>query len=126
AMITATSHYDFHETLQRLLDALEHHQLTVFAQIDHAGAARAADLVLADEQVVVFGSPKAGTVLMQTDPRVGIDLPLKILVWQGGDGVLVGYNDPLELADHYDISEHRSTLEAMSQLLAQLAEQTTT
>ena len=125
-MIVSSSRNDFHETLNRLLEALAGRGLTVFAQIDHAGAARDADLVLADEQVVIFGSPKAGTPLMQTDPRVGIELPLKMLVWLGADGTLVGYNDPVELAERYDLAEHRPTLQAMSQLLAALAEEATT
>ncbi len=76
---------------------------------------------LAAEQVVVFGNPKAGTPLMQADARIGIEFPLKMLIWEDGEGALLGYNEPLELAPQYDVAEHRATLEAMSKLLSALA-----
>jgi uncharacterized protein (DUF302 family) len=72
------------------------------------------------EEVVVFGSPAAGTPLMQSDPRVGIELPLRILMWQEGEGVALGYNDPRELAARYDLSEHGTTLGAMANLLGEV------
>jgi uncharacterized protein (DUF302 family) len=123
-VIVTASRFDYDETVRRLFDALQRHQLTVFAQIDHAGAARRVGLELADEQVVVFGNPKAGTGLMRSDPLVGVELPLRILVWDGGEGIRVGYNDPLELAERYEVGEQRPTLEAMSALLAELVQQT--
>ncbi len=93
----------------------------VFAQIDHAAAAQGVDMDLAAEVVVVFGNPRAGTLLMQEDPRVGIELPLRMLIWDRGDAVIVGYNDPRELARSYAVSRLAATLEAMSSLLADLA-----
>ncbi len=124
-VIVAASRADYEETVRRLLDALAQHELTVFAQIDHAAAARRVGLDLADEQVVVFGNPKAGTGLMQSDPTVGLELPLRILVWDGGEGIEVGYDDPLGLADRYAVGDQRSALEAMSTLLTELVQETT-
>src|SRR3954470_13092082 len=92
------------ETVERLIDAIESRGLTVFARIDHAAGARDAGLELADEQVVLFGNPRAGTPLMQGDPRIGIELPLRMLVWAGADGVLLGYRDPRDLDGAYDIA----------------------
>ncbi len=109
------------ETLDRLLAAIAGRGLTVFAQIDHAAAAREVDLELADEAVVVFGNPRAGTPLMQEDPRVGIELPLRVLIWDRGDAVVVGYNDPRELARSYDVSRRATTLDAMASLLGEIA-----
>jgi uncharacterized protein (DUF302 family) len=60
--------------------------------------ARAEGLELPDEEVIVFGNPRAGTLLMQADPRIGIELPLRILVWAGAQGVELGYDDPRDLA----------------------------
>jgi uncharacterized protein (DUF302 family) len=98
--------------------------MTVFAQIDHAGAAREAGLELADEQVVLFGNPRAGTPLMQSDPRIGVELPLRILIWADASGVLLGYPDPRELAGTYDIAaEHEPILEQMATLLGELADE---
>ena len=109
------------ETLDRLVDAIASRGLMVFAQIDHAAAAHGVDMDLAAEVVVVFGNPRAGTPLMQEDPRVGIELPLRMLIWDGGDAVIVGYNDPRELARSYTVSRLAATLEAISSLLADLA-----
>jgi uncharacterized protein (DUF302 family) len=98
--------------------------VTVLARIDHAAGARAAGLELADEEVVLFGNPRAGTPLMQSDPRVGVELPLRILVWAGAAGVLLGFRDPRELAATYDLtSEHEAILEGMTALLGELVDQ---
>jgi uncharacterized protein (DUF302 family) len=58
---------------------------------------------------------------MQSDPRIGIELPLRVLIWEDGVGVVLGYNDPLELAARYEVEPHHATLETMSALLAALA-----
>jgi uncharacterized protein (DUF302 family) len=57
---------------------------------------------------------------MQRDPRVGYELPLRILLWQAGDCALVGYRDPKEPADQYELSQERSLLDRMAALLAEL------
>jgi uncharacterized protein (DUF302 family) len=114
----------YRETVARVIDAIERRGLTLFARIDHAAAAREAGLELADEQVVLFGNPRAGTPLMESDPRIGIELPLRILVWADADGVLLGYRDPRELAGPYDIAaEHQAILEQMATLLGELADE---
>ena len=76
---------------------------------------------LADEVVVVFGNPRAGTPLMQQDPRIGIELPLRVLVWDDSGTAMVGYNDPRDLSRSYDVSQPATTLDAMSSLLADIA-----
>jgi uncharacterized protein (DUF302 family) len=124
-MVVTPSANDYVETMRLLAGAVERRGLTVFAAIDHAAGAREAGLELADEAVVVFGSPRSGTPLMQTDPRVGIELPLRLLVWREKDTVLVGYRDPRELTETYEIASHQSTLEQMAALLAALASEAT-
>ena len=89
-MLTIVSPFGHSETLTRLLDAIARRGLSVFAQIDHAAAAREVGMDLSDEVVVVFGNPRAGTPLMQTDPRIGIELPLRMLVWDQGGQPVVG------------------------------------
>jgi uncharacterized protein (DUF302 family) len=120
-VIVKRSAWGYRETVGRLSEAIERRGLRVFAQIDHAAAARESGLNLADEEVVVFGNPRAGTPLMQSDPRIGIELPLRILVWADAEGVLLGYRDPRELAAGYDVAQHESTLEQMATLLAELS-----
>lgn len=113
------------ETLTRLLAGIERRQLTVFGQIDHAAGAREAGLALEDEVVVLFGSPKAGTPLMQADRQVGIELPLRILVWSEGGQALVGHHDPRELAAGYEVGSLAPTLDAMASLLGELTAEAT-
>jgi uncharacterized protein (DUF302 family) len=105
------------ETVHALLDGIERRGLTVFARIDHAAGAREVGMELADEQVVIFGSPRAGTSLMQSDPRIGIELPLRILVWRQGADVLLGFRDPRELGGDFEVGGQQAVLEQMATLL---------
>jgi uncharacterized protein (DUF302 family) len=125
-VVITRSAYGYRETVERVVDAIERRGLTLFARVDHAAAAREAGLELADEQVVLFGNPRAGTPLMRSDPRIGIELPLRILIWADANGVQLGYRDPLELGDPYDIAaEQQPILGQMAMLLGQLADETT-
>lgn len=120
-MIINASGSGYADTVRFLVNAIEDRGLEIFARIDHAAGARGVGLELADEQVIVFGSPRSGTPLMQSDPRVGIELPLRMLVWRQGEDVFVGYHDPRELSREYAISLHHSVLEQMATLLAELS-----
>ncbi len=120
-MIVKRSDSGYRETVGRLSEAIGRRGLTVFGRIDHAAAAREVGLELADEEVVVFGSPRAGTPLMQSDPRIGVELPLRMVVWADAEGVLLGYRDPRELAAGYDVAQQQATLEQMAALLAELS-----
>lgn len=120
-MIITTSRSSYEDTLRFLINAIEDRGLAVFARIDHAAGARSVELELADEEVIVFGSPRSGTPLMQSDPRVGIELPLRMLVWRQGEDVLLGYRDPRELTREYDLATHGALLEQMATLLAELS-----
>ena len=76
-LITLTSRHGPKDTMDRLVAALEGRGMSVFARIDHAAAAHAAGLELRPTEVLVFGNPRAGTLLMQAAQTIGIDLPLK-------------------------------------------------
>ena len=60
---------------------------------------------------------------MQDDRRIGIELPLRILLWRDGEDVLLGYNDPRELAHTYQVTGHQATLEQMASLLEALTDE---
>jgi uncharacterized protein (DUF302 family) len=120
-MIIKRSTSGYAETVSALLSAIEQRGLTVFARIDHAAGAREVGMELADEEVVLFGSPRGGTPLMQSDRRVGIELPLRMLVWREGEDVLLAYRDPRELSAGYDLDGLRDALEQMAGLLEALA-----
>ncbi len=70
------------ETMDRLEAEIRAQRMTVFARIDHAGAAAVVGLKLAPTELIIFGNARAGTPLMQSVQTVGIDLPLKVLVWE--------------------------------------------
>lgn len=86
ALNEQTSPHTFTETLSRLEKAADARGLKLFARLDHAAAAKEAGLSLRPTTVLVLGNPKGGTGLMQAQPTLAIDLPLKVLVWQGDDG----------------------------------------
>ena len=78
--------------------------MTVFAHIDHAAGATTVGLPLRPTELLVFGNAKAGTLLMQSIQTVGIDLPLKALVWQDASGTAwLSYNDPAFLARRHGV-----------------------
>jgi uncharacterized protein (DUF302 family) len=112
---------DVPTAVARIEKTLDRLGVAVFAKIDHAAGARAAGLELADEVVLVFGDPAVGTALMQADPRVGIDLPLRMLVWAEDGRTRVGYRDPPRLAVDPASAELAAVLGKMNGLLERLA-----
>jgi uncharacterized protein (DUF302 family) len=122
-MRTVVSSFGHGETLARLLEAVAGRGLKLFGQFDHAEAAREVGMELAPEVVVVFGNPRAGTPLMQEDARIGIELPLRVLIWDVAGETTVGYKDPRELAGSYDVTARAATLDATASLLDELANQ---
>ena len=93
------------DTVSRLKGVLESKGVKLFAVIDHRGEAEAVGLELRDTKVVIFGSPLAGTPVMQAAPLVALDLPLKVLVWADGDQTKLSYTGPDELAARYGLSD---------------------
>jgi uncharacterized protein (DUF302 family) len=120
ALQTAPSPHDVRGTMDRAVAALERRGVHVFARVDHGGGARAAGLDLADEELLVFGDPRAGTPLMQSDATVGYELPLRLLVWDADGTTQVGYRPASELAQGYALAERGEALARMDQLLAAL------
>lgn len=108
-------------TVDALRAALARRNVQVFAVIDHAAGAAEAGLELDDEVVVIFGNPAVGTYLMQADPRSGIELPLRMLIWRDDDTTRIAYEDPHALATRFDIPAAAPQLDGMAALLAQLA-----
>ena len=111
------------ETMNRIEAEVRGRGMTVFAHIDHAAGAAAAGLSLPPTEVLIFGNAKAGTPLMEATQTIGIDLPLKVLVWRDENGATwLSYNDPVWLAERHGIMpESADTLRQMSAALANLA-----
>ncbi|HTZ72138.1 MAG TPA: DUF302 domain-containing protein [Acetobacteraceae bacterium] len=99
SFISYVSATDFAATLGRLRGAVTGRALTIFAEVDHAAGAAEVGLVLRPTTVVIFGNARGGTPLMQAAQSMGLDLPLKMLVWEDAAGkVWVGYRDIAWLA----------------------------
>jgi uncharacterized protein (DUF302 family) len=94
-LIVVPSSYGPKETMDRLVTEVTAKGLTIFARIDHAAGAAQAGLPLRPTELLIFDNAKAGTPLMQSNQEVGIDLPLKMLVWEDAAGkTWLSYNDP--------------------------------
>ena len=103
-LVTKRSRFDPEETMRRLEAEVRAKGMTVFARIDHAAGAAAVALPLRPTDLLIFGAAKGGTPLMQAAQTIGIDLPLKALVWQDEDGTtFVSYNDPIWLAQRHGL-----------------------
>jgi uncharacterized protein (DUF302 family) len=104
-LTTIRSSFDPKQTIDRLEAEVKAKGMTVFARVDHAAGAAAAGLPLRPTEVLIFGNAKGGTPLMQAAQTIGIDLPLKALVWQDASGTTwLSYNDPVWLAKRHGLS----------------------
>jgi uncharacterized protein (DUF302 family) len=93
------------DTVARLTDMLKARDLKIFAVIDQRAEAKKVGLELRDTVLVLFGSPTAGTPVMDAVPLSALDLPLRVLVWSDAGATKVSYYAPSELARRYALSE---------------------
>ena len=104
-LVAVKSPYSAKDTMTRLEQAVTKKGLTVFARIDHAAGAAKIGKTLRPTEVLVFGNPQGGTPFMECEQTVGIDLPLKALVWEDAAAqVWVGYNEPAYLAQRHGVA----------------------
>ena len=103
-IVNVPSNHPVDETVQRVKSILQSKGITLFALVDHSGEAEKVGLEMPPTKLLIFGSPKAGTPLMLAAPSIAIDLPLKILVWQDGQGkVWLSYNSPEYLKERHGV-----------------------
>jgi len=116
------------DTVRRLEAAVKAKGMTIFARIDHAAGAEEVGLALRPTELLIFGNAKGGTPLMQSDQTMGIDLPLRALVWQDAAGnTWLSYNDPSWLAQRHGLgAEAATTVRALTAALNALAKAATT
>ena len=126
-LTTIRSGYGPKETMVRLEAAVRAKGMTIFAHVDHASGAAEVGLALRPTDLLIFGNAKGGTPLMQSAQTIGIDLPLKMLVWEDADGITwLSYNDPGWLAKRHGLSrEVDATVIALTAALGALAKSAT-
>ena len=121
-LVTVKSSFGAKETADRVERLTKERGMKLFNRIDHAKGARTVGMPLRPTEVLIFGNPKGGTPLMMCEQSVGIDLPLKMLVWEDGNGaVWVGYSDPEVLKDRHGVTGCDEVLGKMKGFLGKLA-----
>ncbi|MFN2348480.1 MAG: DUF302 domain-containing protein [Thioalkalivibrio sp.] len=121
SLIHVKSTVDVPTTVERLAKAAEAKEFTVVARVDHAAAAARVGMELRPTTVVIFGNPKGGTPLMQCDQKAGLDLPLKVLVWENDAGEThLTYDQPRLLGQRHDMGNCARNLEGVGNVLQKL------
>jgi uncharacterized protein (DUF302 family)/uncharacterized membrane protein YidH (DUF202 family) len=123
-IVDTPSHHSVDQTVERLKEMLRAKGVMLFALIDHAGEAEKAGMQMRPTKLVIFGNPRAGTPVMLAAPSIAIDLPLKILIWEDGQGrVWVSYNSPAYLQERHGVpQELMPAIAAVGALAAKAAE----
>src|ERR1700676_5209958 len=105
-IVSKPSNHSVEQTVEAVTALLKSKGIAVFVLIDHSAEAEKVGLKMRPTKLVIFGNPKAGTPLMLASPSSAIDLPLKILVWEDGQGkVWVSYNSPEYLRERHGLAE---------------------
>jgi uncharacterized protein (DUF302 family) len=117
-LVTIESGFGPKETMDRLEAELRAQGMNIFARIDHAAGARETGLELRSTEVIIFGNARGGTPLMQLDQTVGIDLPLKALVWQdSANKTWISYNEPSWIAQRHGLTKADPVVNKMAALV---------
>jgi len=112
--------------MNRFEAAIKAHGMGVFTRINHAALAAEVGLTLRPTEVILFGNPLAGTPLMQSSQTIGIDLPLKALVWQDALGkTWLSWNEPAWLAQRHEVGGAARTVAPMARVLNEFAAKAT-
>ena len=113
-LVKKLSAHSVQTTMDSLENLVRNKGLTVFARIDHAAGAAEVGEEMLPTQLLMFGNPAIGTNLMTSQRTVGVDLPIKVLIWEEPDGkVWIAYNDPAYLAKRHGIDDRDAVLDKM-------------
>lgn len=125
-LVTMISPYSAQQTAERIESVVEQKGLNLFARIDHAVGAAKIGEKLRPTIVLIFGNPRGGTPFIQCAQTVGIDLPLKALVWEDESGkVWLGYNDPAWMAARHRATGCDAVVQNLGNALAGIAQEAT-
>jgi uncharacterized protein (DUF302 family) len=121
-LMTIPTSFGPKETMDRLMAEISAKEMTVFARIDHAAGVAEAGLKLRPTELIIFGNARGGTPLMQSVQTVGIDLPLKALVWQDAENkTWLSYNQSSWIAQRHGIADGQPVVNKMADLLSAIA-----
>ena len=107
-------------TVAKFVAAVEGAGSKVFATVDHAAGAKSVGQDMAPTVLVIFGNPKLGTPIIQADKRTGLDLPVRVLIWEEEDMTHIGYEAPDSLKARYEVQGADESFAAMTEALDKL------
>ena len=121
-LTTVPSRFGPKETMDRLATEIQAREMKVFARIDHAAGATEVGLTLRPTELIIFGNARGGTPFMQSVQTVGIDLPLRVLVWEDAAGkTWLSYNEPGWIARRHGVSDAEQVVSKMGAALSAIA-----
>ena len=110
-LVTINGNQTFKNTVENVIASIKKRDFTIFSRINHAEAARKEGFDLYPTELIIFGNPGIGTLLMQDQQSCGIDLPVKILVWQDESGkVKISFNKMDDLQSKHQLTKERSSI----------------
>jgi len=122
-MIKKQSQQNVGSTLDHLEQLLKEQGINVVARVDHAAAAANVDLSLRPTQVLFFGNPMLGTLLMQSSQTAGLDLPMRVLAWEDEQGdTWIGYSPPSLIAEYHQIKDQPEVINKMAKALESMTD----
>ncbi|QBZ82971.1 hypothetical protein GHNINEIG_01012 [Hydrogenovibrio crunogenus] len=120
-LISIKSPYSVNQTMQKLETAVKENGLKVFIKVNHTAGAKSVGQTLRPTSVLIFGNPKGGTPFMRCAQTIGIDMPLKALVWKDQKAnVWLSYNDPAYIAKRHQ-TENCPAVEKISTVLNRIS-----
>ncbi|WP_366555162.1 DUF302 domain-containing protein [Aquibaculum sediminis] len=125
-LVETESPHSVAETVANFVEAAEGAGATVFATVDHAAGARSVSAELPETTVIIFGNPRIGTPVIAAEQRAGLDLPLRVLVWDDHGRTWIAHEDPQALKERYDVEGADETFKAMEGALRNLVSAATT
>jgi uncharacterized protein (DUF302 family) len=121
-LTTIASNFGPKETMDRLETEIRTKGMEVFARIDHAAGAAEVGLKLRPTELIIFGNARGGTPLMQSAQTIGIDLPLKALVWQAAAGkTWISYNEPKWISQRHGVTHAEPIVNKLADLLSAIS-----
>jgi uncharacterized protein (DUF302 family) len=122
-IISKTSNHSVKDTLDKLESIVTDKGFKVVARVNHAKAAEMSGLSLNPTEVLIFGNPKVGTALMKSNQAIGLDLPIKVIVWEDDKGVVtIAYNDPSWMVSRYGITDRDEVVKKMTGALGKFTD----
>ena len=122
-IISKTSNHSVKDTLDKLESIVTDKGFKVVARVNHARAAEKSGLNLNPTEVLIFGNPKVGTALMKSNQAIGLDLPIKVIVWEDDKGVVtIAYNDPSWMVSRHNIADRDEVVKKMTGALGKFTD----